>query len=61
VRSFAALPLIINNEIIGVLGIASGSVTDFEKRASLLETLAGQLAIGLQHSLLYENYKKDTN
>ena len=60
-RSFAALPLIINSELIGVLGIASESVIDFEERASFLEALAGQVAIGLQNSKLYENLKKHTN
>ncbi|UCH81371.1 MAG: GAF domain-containing protein [Nitrospiraceae bacterium] len=57
-KSFAALPLIINGEIIGVLGLASGTETDFEERDSFLETLAGQVAIGLENARLYEQVKE---
>ncbi|MHC1744776.1 MAG: response regulator [Syntrophobacteraceae bacterium] len=56
-RSFAALPLRSGSEIIGVLGIASLTPHDFEKRGAFLEALANELSIGLKKSLLYEQVR----
>lgn len=54
IRSFAALPLIHQTKVIGVLGLASTSKKDFEKQADFLETLANQVAVGFQSTLLFE-------
>ena len=53
-HSFAALPLFGNNVVIGVLGLASVVERDFSVDASFLETLASQIAAGLQNALLHE-------
>jgi len=53
-QSLAALPLMGNNEVIGVLGLASSSERDFAADANFLETLANQLAAGIQNALLHE-------
>jgi len=54
IRSFAALPLFAENEIIGVLGFASATSRDFRKDAEFLETISNQVATGLQNALLHE-------
>jgi PAS domain S-box-containing protein len=53
-HSFAALPLKKGDSVIGVLGIGSALHVNFEERASFLETLAGEISIGLQNALLFE-------
>jgi signal transduction histidine kinase len=58
-RSFAALPLLGGEEVLGVLGIATASVErDFAQQASFLETLSHEIATGLQNALLYEQVKQ---
>ena len=58
-RSFAALPLKSEGEVIGVLGMATRHERNFEKNASFLEPLANQAAIGLKNSLLIERVQAD--
>ena len=58
-RSFAALPLLGAEDVLGVLGIASSSVKrDFSQQAAFLETLSHEIATGLQNALLYEQVKR---
>ncbi len=57
-RSFAALPLMSGEKVIGLLGVASGTKRDFGKQARLLEALSNEIAIGLQNALLYEEVRK---
>ncbi len=57
-RSFAALPLRSDSEVIGVLGIASLEQRNFQEHAAFLETLANELSIGLKKSLLYEQVQQ---
>jgi signal transduction histidine kinase len=53
--SYAGVPMIAANEIIGVLGFYTKEEHDFEpEEINFLETLAGQAAIALQNSQLYE-------
>ena len=54
IRSFAAIPLLFENHILGVLGIASLTTRKFADQAYFLETLASQIAICLHNSMLYE-------
>jgi DNA-binding CsgD family transcriptional regulator/putative methionine-R-sulfoxide reductase with GAF domain len=54
IRSFAALPLLIGDNILGVLGIASLTNRQFSDQAYFLETIASQIAICLYNSSLYE-------
>ncbi|MBL7094322.1 PAS domain S-box protein [candidate division KSB1 bacterium] len=53
-HSYAALPLRSGDELIGVLGLASVDERDFSLQASFIETLANELAVGLQNALLFE-------
>jgi PAS domain S-box-containing protein len=53
-HSFAALPLFQGTSILGILGLASAEAVDFSERAAFLEALAGEVALGLQNALLYE-------
>ncbi len=52
-RSFAALPLLAGDEVIGVVGIACSEERDFSAQAEFLETLAAQVAGGLRNAQLY--------
>ena len=58
IRSFAALPLLIGNNILGVLGIASLTNRQFSDQAYFLETIASQIAICLYNSSLYEQVQQ---
>jgi PAS domain S-box-containing protein len=53
-RSFAALPLRSGDDGVGVLGLGSATERDFEEQAGFLETLASEVAIGVQNAHLYE-------
>ncbi|MBN1346598.1 MAG: PAS domain S-box protein [Phycisphaerae bacterium] len=57
VRSFAALPLLNQNRAIGVLGLASFEKRDFAKHASALESIASQIATGLDNARLHEQLR----
>ncbi len=57
-QSFAALPLISQNNIIGVIVLGAFEPRDFEVDASFLETLVTEIAIGLHNARLYEQVKK---
>lgn len=58
IRSFAALPLLIGNEILGVLGVGSRMMRDFSEQAEFLETLASQVAIALKNAVLYRQVQR---
>jgi len=57
-RSFAALPLYRGDRIIGLLGLGSAAERDFSAQAVLLETLAAEIALGLQNALLFEQVRQ---
>ena len=57
-RSFAALPLRTGDEIIGVVGLASGTERDFEQQAEFLETLANAVSVSLQNARLFAETKR---
>jgi PAS domain S-box-containing protein len=59
--SFAALPLLNGEEIIGVLGLASGAERDFSKQATFLETASNEIAIGLQNAIFYQKQKDNAS
>lgn len=54
ITSFASIPLKYNNEIIGTLGIASLRKRDFKRQKDFLESIANDISIYLENSLLYE-------
>lgn len=57
IKSFAVLPLKSNDEVIGVLGLASATERDFQKQSAFLETMAAQVATGIQNALLHQELK----
>lgn len=57
-KSFAALPLRVGSETLGVLGIASLKHRDFQEQGPLLEALVNEMCIGLNNSLLYERVQQ---
>jgi PAS domain S-box-containing protein len=58
VFSFAALPLRSGETVIGALGLASATERDFREDAAFLETLADQVAIGVQNALLHQEVER---
>jgi PAS domain S-box-containing protein len=54
IKSFAGLPLQCGEETIGVIGLASETVRDFEQQAGFLETLASQVAVSLVNARLFD-------
>ena len=61
IRSFAALPLLKEQNVIGVLGLASKSARNFGEEKEFLETLAGTVSVILQHALLIEKICEQTD
>ena len=61
VRSFAALPLEIKGELMGVLGIASIKKRRYTDDSNFLQSLAGQIAIGINSASLYEKVQQKNN
>jgi len=55
--SFAALPLRVEKEVLGVLGVGSRKMCDLAEWADFLETLASQVAVALKNAVLYEQVK----
>ncbi|NNG00191.1 MAG: GAF domain-containing protein [Desulfobacteraceae bacterium] len=56
-HSFAAMPLVQDAGVIGVLAIASKATRNFSLQAPFLEALSHQAAIGLNNCLLYAKVK----
>jgi PAS domain S-box-containing protein len=59
IKSFAALPLKCGEESIGVIGLASEAVRDFEQQAGFLETLASQVAVSLVNAGLFDSIQQE--
>ncbi len=57
-RSFAGLPLLAGNKVIGVIGLGSLHPRDFSKQRSFLETLVNETAVGLQNAQLLEALRR---
>lgn len=56
--SFAAIPLIAGNELMGVLGIASKQERDFERESWFIEVIASELAVAMQNVEFLERIKE---
>ncbi|MGC9195493.1 MAG: PAS domain S-box protein [Syntrophobacteraceae bacterium] len=54
IHSLCALPLIGNDGVIGVIGLASKTERDFKAQADLLATLTHQVAVAFANARLYE-------
>lgn len=57
IRSFAALPLMQDGIIVGVLGIASRSPRNFDAEKEFLEILASTVGVVLQNAFLIEKIR----
>ena len=53
-RSFAAIPLLIGNDILGVLGVASATKCVFEEQDAFLQIVTNEISSGLQNALLHQ-------
>jgi PAS domain S-box-containing protein len=60
-RSFAAVPLLSEGKLTGVLGIGSRAERDFSAEMVFLETIAGQITIALDNARLYEQVQKSVD
>jgi PAS domain S-box-containing protein len=60
-KSFAALPLRKGDEVLGVIGLASNSLRNFEEQAEFLETLAGQISVSVINAQLFEDVQTHAN
>lgn len=60
IRSFAALPIMHNNAVVGVLGIASKSEKKYSDERDFLETLAATVGIVAQNAQLIEKIKNES-
>jgi len=60
VKSFAALPLMKGDNVIGVLGIAFIAQRNLDGLTVFFESLADQISIGLQNCILYERQENQT-
>ncbi len=56
-RSVAAIPLIVGNQMLGVIGLGSLNEREFANQKSFIETLANEAALGLQNALLLEELR----
>jgi len=59
IKSFAALPLMNKDEVIGVIGLASNTERDFEKEVKFLETMVGQVSITMVNAQLYDSVQME--
>ncbi len=58
--SFAAIPLVADEEVLGILGLASRAERDFSRENDFFEALSGTVVTGLRNSLLYERLQENS-
>ncbi len=56
--SFASIPLLEGDEVIGVIGVGTGAPKDFQKSSSFLETAAKEIVLSLKNARLFEEIKE---
>jgi len=57
-KSFAALPLLSGEQVLGVLGLAWVTAREVASQAGFLETIVGEVAMGLHKALLYRELQE---
>lgn len=57
-RSFAALPLVVDGETLGVLGVASTAERDFGEQVEFLGTLAATVTAATRNALLHRRLRE---
>jgi len=60
-RSLAAIPLVMDDETLGVLALGTCKERDFSAQQLFLEALGTQITIGLKNALLYEQVQNQTS
>lgn len=60
-RSFTAQPLMLEGNLVGVLGLASYSPRDFEAHKRFFTTLAGQVSVGYGNAREYKAVRNHAN
>ncbi len=58
IQSFAGLPLLAGEEVIGVISVGSVTDRDFTQQHTFLETMANEIAVSLQNANLNEQLKR---
>ncbi len=61
IRSFAALPVRQEDEMLGVIGIASRTERDFSEQREFLDTIAATVALAARNALLFERLKNHSD
>jgi len=56
--SFAGLPLLAGDKVIGMIGLGALQKRDFSEKKTFLETLMNETAVGLQNALLLEKLRR---
>lgn len=54
IQSFAALPLLGKEGLIGLLGVGSAAIRDFSLRKDFLKALSSQVALAIENALFYQ-------
>lgn len=60
-RSFASIPLISGNQVLGCIGLSSKATRNFSDHREFLETTADDITLGLKNALLYDRLKESAN
>ena len=55
--SFAALPLVSQGNVLGIIGVASREPRDFARRSDFFESIAGAVSSGLHNARLHDDLK----
>jgi len=59
VRSYLGVPLIVNDECLGVLSVTTREIKEFNpEEVSLFKLIAGQAAVGIQNARLYRDIRE---
>ncbi len=56
-KSFALLPMMQGEDLLGIIGIASAEIRNFADQRIFLETICNETAIGIQNALLFSQVK----
>jgi PAS domain S-box-containing protein len=58
-RAMATIPLMVGDQMVGVLGLGNYEARDFSTEEKFIESLVHQVTMGVRNSLLYEQVQHD--
>lgn len=61
IRSFASMPLLNRNQVVGVLGLGSQKERDFSRQSAFLQSVAALISIGVANALLHQRVRSHAN